>query len=598
MTPEEQEAERKRKMAEAMVAQPQSAAAPVVKDPGGFGKAGSFKEGSGQVTEGFTRYAVGVGTLGMSEIPIGGKSLGSRAGDIARGIDNKTQDFLRKLDPTNTKIQQADASGVEAAREGVQGVAAKAAGMATDLRGKPVTADQVVAIDPGQASVTQQQGPITAAQVLAERVQAQQAQAQQMTPAQVAQLQQMQTAQINRGEDQQVRTDQISLAQALQAQAAGTGPSVAEAQLQRQNEAAIRAQMAASASARGGNVAMAQRQAAQNIAGLQAEAGAQAAALRIQEQATARDQLRGVLGDTRQTDATIASQQAQLVQETGKTNVTLDAQKQFADALSVQEASRVNATLGTDVNKLNASNVLAADTTSAELALRADQSNQTTALDAQKATALNNINTDQFNGKALDEMARFKTDTALRADTANQAANLQAKGMTLDSIAKFMGLEQQSLQALLTSQTEALKIEQDRLSAQKKADSGMGGNILSTVGTIIAMCFPAGTLVSMMDGSAKPIEEIDIGDFVSGGAVLGTRKALVNERLYNVDGVLMTGSHAVFQGGVTEYAKDVGVLAHMHVGLVYNIVTSTHRMWVNGIELGDDTIEAGGVQCH
>jgi len=548
--------------------------------------------GTPEKTGAITQTGANIITAGLAP------KFSAKAGNFAQGIDQTTRDFFKKLDPTNTKIQRADTSGVDAAQGNVQSAADRAGAMAAAVAGNPIQANSVTVADPGAAALTDRQAGITAGQVLSRDVQAQQAQAQQMNAAQVAALQQMQTAQIARGEDQQVRTDQIGLAQALQAQASGTGPSVAEAQLQRQNENAIRAQSAIAASARGGNVAMAQRQAAQNIAGLQAEAGAQAAALRIQEQSVARDQLRGVLGDTRQTDAAIATQQAQLGQETGKINVTLDAQKSFADALAAQEAGKVNATLGTDVNKFNAGQTLAADTTSAELALRAAQSNQSTDLDAQKATALNNISTDQFNAKAQDEMARFKTDANLRADVANQAADLQAQGMTVDSIAKFMGLEQQSLAAILQAETEAVQGEQDVLSAEKKAQSGMGGSILGSVGKIIAMCFPGGTLVQLMAGGAKPIEEIDIGDFVKGGAVLGVRKTLVNERLYNVEGVLMTGSHAVYEGGKAVYAKDAGEPAHVHIGLVYNIVTSTHRMWVNGVELGDDTIEAGGAQCH
>jgi len=578
MTPEEMEAERKRKMAEAMTAQapapsePQPDAAPTQRI-----KATTFGE---SVKAPFVES---------------GKKL-AQAGRWMDPTTGKMGEKMRAIDPTN--IARADSSGLTTAQGLIQQASGKAAGMVSDLQGNPIQANSVAVTDPGAAALTDRQAGITAGQVLSRDVQAQQAQAQQMNAAQVAALQQMQTAQIARGEDQQVRADQIGLAQALQAQASGTGPSVAEAQLQRQNESAIRAQSAIAASARGGNVAMAQRQAAQNIAGLQAEAGAQAAALRIQEQSVARDQLRGVLGDTRQTDAAIASQQAQLGQETGKVNVTLDAQKSFADALAAQEASKVNATLGTDVDKFNAGQTLAADTTSAELELRAAQGNQTAELEAQKLTALNNISTDQFNAKAQDEMARFKTDANLRADVANQAADLQAKGMTIDGIAKFMGLEQQSLAALLTSQTEAVKGEQDVLSAEKKAQTEMGGSIIGSAAKIIAMCFPGGTLVQLMAGGAKPIKEIDIGDFVKGGAVLGVRKALVNERLYNVEGVLMTGSHAVYEGGKAVDAKDAGEPAHVHIGLVYNIVTSTHRMWVNGIELGDDTIEAGGKQCH
>ena len=42
-------------------------------------------------------------------------------------------------------------------------------------------------------------------------------------------------------------------------------------------------------------------------------------------------------------------------------------------------------------------------------------------------------------------------------------------------------------------------------------------------------CFIAGTMISMADGSLKPVEQVDIGDIVSvGGKVFATGKFLID----------------------------------------------------------------------
>jgi hypothetical protein len=118
--------------------------------------------------------------------------------------------------------------------------------------------------------------------------------------------------------DQNVfRGKQLGLAGQLEAQAAGQGPSLAQAQLQQATDQNIAQQMALAASARGGNVGMAQRQAAQNAAAVQQQAAQQASMLRMQEQMAAREQLGGLLGQGRAADQQGSIAQAELT-EAGK----------------------------------------------------------------------------------------------------------------------------------------------------------------------------------------------------------------------------------------------------------------------------------------
>lgn len=104
------------------------------------------------------------------------------------------------------------------------------------------------------------------------------------------------------------RTDQGQLIQALQAQAAGQGPSLAAEQLRQGQQANVAAQMAALASARGGaNPAMA-RQTMQSAQQIQAQTARDAALARIQEQMNAQQQLGGVLQQARTGDIQTAEQ--------------------------------------------------------------------------------------------------------------------------------------------------------------------------------------------------------------------------------------------------------------------------------------------------
>jgi hypothetical protein len=82
----------------------------------------------------------------------------------------------------------------------------------------------------------------------------------------------------------------------LKQQATGTAPSAAALQMQQGLEAAIAAQHAQAASARGMTPAMASHLAAQNIGTLQQQAVAQGAQLRAQEQAQAQESYAGAQG--------------------------------------------------------------------------------------------------------------------------------------------------------------------------------------------------------------------------------------------------------------------------------------------------------------
>jgi len=105
----------------------------------------------------------------------------------------------------------------------------------------------------------------------------------------------------------QFRDAQLGLVANLNDTLAGNTPSVAQIQ-QQQAFDQLRAQQAgqAAAAGRGGNLALAQRTAANNIGNLGAQQASASAMLRAQEQATARGQLGDVTNAGRSTDVNIA----------------------------------------------------------------------------------------------------------------------------------------------------------------------------------------------------------------------------------------------------------------------------------------------------
>lgn len=106
------------------------------------------------------------------------------------------------------------------------------------------------------------------------------------------------------------RSQQQQLVGALQRQAAGQGPSIAEAQLRQAQDRSLSQQLAAAAAARGGNAALNQRSLARQAAASNQNIAQQAAQARMAEQLQAQQQLGQLTGQIRGQD--LSQQQAAL----------------------------------------------------------------------------------------------------------------------------------------------------------------------------------------------------------------------------------------------------------------------------------------------
>lgn len=129
---------------------------------------------------------------------------------------------------------------------------------------------------------------------------------------------------------------------------------------------------------------------------------------------------------------------------------------------------------------------------------------------------------------------------------------------------------------------------------------GLGGAAVGGAGHSISVnaknvvkhvfCFDGSTPVTMADNSERAIREIVLGDKTQGGEVESVRISVTPDKtLFNYNGVLVTGSHAVKENGKWTRVDDSDTAVQLPDGcVVYSLVTSDHRIWVKGIEFADE----------
>jgi len=102
-------------------------------------------------------------------------------------------------------------------------------------------------------------------------------------------------------------------------------------------------------------------------------------------------------------------------------------------------------------------------------------------------------------------------------------------------------------------------------------------------------CFIAGTMITMHDGSLKPVEQVDIGDAVAvGGKVFATGKFLI-DNLYDYNGIQVSGTHMVKEDGAWTRVEDsrIGRSLGDDEVIVYVFGNQNRRIIINGTEFTD-----------
>ena len=116
---------------------------------------------------------------------------------------------------------------------------------------------------------------------------------------------------------------------------------------------------------------------------------------------------------------------------------------------------------------------------------------------------------------------------------------------------------------------------------------GLGGGL----GSAAILCFDPSTLIEMGNGDIKEIGSVYIGDVLSdGGFVISVRDALIGDgHFFEYKGVKVTGYHAVKEDGIWIRVKDsLYTKALFGGGPIRTLGTSTHRLFISGIEFSDE----------
>jgi ribosome-binding protein aMBF1 (putative translation factor) len=139
--------------------------------------------------------------------------------------------------------------------------------------------------------------------------------------------------------DRQSELDRQNRALGLAEDAAlGRAPSVAEIQGRQQLEQAMQSQLAMAARARGGNMSLALRSAGQNAANMGVQGAQNAAMLRAQEMATAREQFASGAAASRTASQNIDKSRVEAMQR-GGIAYSADAASQIERALKIKQAN-------------------------------------------------------------------------------------------------------------------------------------------------------------------------------------------------------------------------------------------------------------------
>ena len=116
-----------------------------------------------------------------------------------------------------------------------------------------------------------------------------------------------------------------------------------------------------------------------------------------------------------------------------------------------------------------------------------------------------------------------------------------------------------------------------------------GGSSSGTPGSGGGGCFIAGTMITMADGTLKPVEQVDIRDEVAvGGFVFATGKFLI-DNLYDYKGIKVSGTHMVKEDSKWTRVEDSkhGVALGDDEHIVYVFGSEHRRIMINGVEFTD-----------
>lgn len=208
---------------------------------------------------------------------------------------------------------------------------------------------------------------------------------------------------------------------------------------------------------------------------------------------------------------------------------------------------------------------------------------------------------DQETNRALQELATQQNQILTDYDT-TQFGNIQDIRST--ALSALLGGDQSALDSALALRKAGIQRSFDvqdqnaqnalassmakRQSRDQLFSSLIGGG--SSIGLGMLLCFDGKTFVQMVDSEPKMIKDIELGDITRGGVVVSVRRSLTQAGTrYNHKGTIVTGSHAVFENGEWKRIEDSPNSVPVDgAGIVYALITTGHRIYVNDETYGDE----------
>lgn len=189
--------------------------------------------------------------------------------------------------------------------------------------------------------------------------------------------------------------------------------------------------------------------------------------------------------------------------------------------------------------------------------------------------------------QAAEVARRDEERTAKREDTQNQiVGGIAAPGLNLiaPGVAGAIGGK---ISEIIDKDKTASKIV-------GAVDKNVTQPVVNTVKTVAKavksiFCFDGETMIDMADGSKTAIKDIKLGDVIKGGTVISTRQALTpNGTRYEYKGIIVTGAHAVKEKRWIRVRDSVHAHRIDGGGVVYSLVTNTHKMYIKDILFADE----------
>jgi hypothetical protein len=106
----------------------------------------------------------------------------------------------------------------------------------------------------------------------------------------------------------------------------------------------------------------------------------------------------------------------------------------------------------------------------------------------------------------------------------------------------------------------------------------------ATIGMSNSFCFHPDTKIILNGKKHAPINTISVGDVLDGGSIVNSImkfKCSVSTQLYSVDGVIVSGSHLIYNGSNPIFVKDYAMAKPYHGVLpdvLYCLNTTSHRI--------------------